>query len=49
MPRNIILILYWEIFIFKYRVVNKIQGPGISPSSYECGPQLLLFENRRKI
>ena len=49
MPRDIILILHWEILSVKYRVVNKIQGPGISPSCYECGPQLLLLENRRKV
>ena len=24
-------------------------GLGISPGYYECGPQLLLLENRRKI
>ena len=24
-------------------------GPGISPGYYECGPGLLLLENRRKL
>ena len=31
------------------RAVIKSQGPGISLSYYECGPWLLLLENRRKI
>ena len=31
------------------RAVIKSRGPGISPSYYECGPQLHLLENRRKI
>ena len=29
--------------------VIKSRGPGISPGYYECGPRLLLLENRRKI
>ena len=29
--------------------VIKSRGPGISPSYYECGPRLLLLENKRKI
>ena len=31
------------------RAVIKSRGPGISPGYYECGPRLLLLENRRKI
>ena len=31
------------------RVVIKRRGPVISPGYYECGPLLLLLENRRKI
>jgi len=31
------------------RVVIKSRGPGIFPGYYECGPWLLLLENRRKI
>ena len=31
------------------RAVIKSLGPGISPSYYECGPQLLSLENSRKI
>ena len=31
------------------RTIIKRQEPGIPPSYYECGPQLLLLENRRKI
>ena len=31
------------------RAVIKSQGPGICPSYYERGPQLLAKENRRKI
>ena len=31
------------------RAVIKSWGPGISPGYYECGPQQLSFENRRKI
>ena len=31
------------------RVVIESQGPGILSSYYECGPWLLLLENRRKI
>ena len=30
------------------KAVIKSRGPGIFPSYYECGPQLLLKENRRK-
>ena len=30
-------------------VVIKSRWPGISPGYYECGPQLLLLENRRKL
>ena len=32
-----------------YRAVIKSQGLGISLGYYECGPRLLLLENRRKI
>ena len=32
-----------------FRAVIKSQGPGISPGYYECGPGLLLLENRRKL
>ena len=32
-----------------FRVVIKRRGPGIFPGYYQCGPQLLLLENRRKI
>ena len=32
-----------------FRAVIKSRGPGISPSYYECGPGLLLLENRRKL
>ena len=31
------------------QAVIKRQGLGISPGYYECGPRLLLLENRRKI
>ena len=31
------------------RAVIKSRGPGIFPGYYECGPQQLSFENRRKI
>ena len=31
------------------RAVIRSQGPGISLGQYECGPWLLLLENRRKI
>ena len=31
------------------RAVIKSRGPGISPGYYECGPRLLLLENRRKL
>ena len=31
------------------RAVIKSWGPGISPGYYECGPGLLLLENRRKL
>ena len=31
------------------RAVIKSRGPEISPSYYECGPQLLSLENSRKI
>ena len=31
------------------RFVIKSREPGISPGYYECGPRLLLWENRRKI
>ena len=31
------------------RVIIKSPGPGIFPGYYECGPRLLLLENRRKI
>ena len=31
------------------RAVIKSWGPGISPGYYECGPRLLLLENRRKL
>ena len=34
---------------FPCRAVIKSRGPGISPAYYECGPRLLLLENRRKI
>ena len=34
---------------FVTRVVIKSRGPGIFPGYYECGPWLLLLENRRKI
>ena len=30
-------------------IVIKSRGPGIFPGYYECGPRLLLLENRRKI
>ena len=33
----------------KNRAVIKSRGPGISPGYNECGPRLLLLENRRKI
>ena len=31
-----------------FRAVIKSWGPGFSPGYYECGPRLLLLENRRK-
>ena len=31
------------------RAVIKSWGPGIFPGYYECGPRLLLLENRRKL
>ena len=31
------------------RVLIKSRGLGISPGYYDCGPRLLLLENRRKI
>ena len=31
------------------RAVIKSRMPAISPGYYECGPRLLLLENRRKI
>ena len=37
------------IVICYIRAVIKSRGPGISPGYYECGPRLLLLENRRKI
>ena len=36
-------------FLELCRAVIKSRGPGISPGYYECGPRLLLLENRRKI
>ena len=36
-------------FMSGIRAVIKSRGPGISPGYYECGPRLLLLENRRKI
>ena len=33
----------------KIRAVIKSRGLGISPGYCECGPRLLLLENRRKI
>ena len=36
-------------FAFVDHVINFQQGPGISPSYYECAPRLLSSENRRKI
>jgi len=36
-------------FIGILRVVIKSRGPGIFTGYYECRPQLLLLENRRKI
>ena len=32
-----------------HRAVIKSRAPGISPGYYECGPGLLLLENRRKL
>ena len=32
-----------------FRVVIKSRGPGFFPGYYECGPRLLLLENRTKI
>ena len=38
-----------QFFCYTCRAVIKSQGLGISSSYYECAPQLLLLENRRKI
>ena len=37
------------ILLVSCRAVIKSQGPGISPGYYECGPGLLLMENKRKL
>ena len=34
---------------YRFRPVIHRQGPGISPGYYECSPQLLSHENKRKI
>ena len=43
--------LRYHLFVttFICRAVIKSRGPGVSPGYYECGPRLLLLENRRKI
>ena len=42
--------LRYHLFVttFICRAVIKSRGPGVSPGYYECGPRLLLLENRRK-
>ena len=40
---------FYEFYEWLIRAVMKSRGPGISPGYYECGPWLLLLENRRKI
>ena len=41
--------VYCERNVSGGQAVTKSRGPGISPGYYECGPRLLLLENRIKI
>ena len=47
--QNCTLQIISELDDFTPKAVIKRQGPGIFPGEYECGPWLLLLENRRKI
>ena len=40
--------LFLTTFLCIYRAVIKSRRPEISPSYYECGPRVLLLENRTK-